>query len=423
MHNDYIDKIYLEKRYLSIIKHKNFNPRIINFITDHYKVNIIPPDNYWNHIEKTLNNPKDIWENVFNVQLDCFARSLVILVSFNGSAIEEQDLRLAFNHFTILQNNQTHTHLPNDFDFNIRLIVGALLNRNYTSNNSITYDLFNPSISDYILQKHNNNCDLLCIIFESLCTIKSIINILDLSRSKIISKFVAETIFMNLLKKKLNKAVNINYCLVLMKISISFLQHTQQVKEFISKYFNSIDIEKEIIINIEDYFLIANFCIKEKAFNIPINNFTDFIMNILDTPLNDDEFIAIDTVLNHFDNLPVSLKEKFKQSVIEYWEDRIEDYIYEDGCISDIYDDADLVDAKSNVHDAIGIALDYYTLTFSPNEIIRIFDCVDVESIIENNRENLIEDEYEFNKPWKKFNKDNDKTVNELIEDLFDRTQ
>ena len=38
--HSYIDQIYAEKRYMQIIKHRNFNPRIIDFITDNTRIKI-----------------------------------------------------------------------------------------------------------------------------------------------------------------------------------------------------------------------------------------------------------------------------------------------------------------------------------------------------------------------------------------------
>lgn len=58
---DYIDEYYKEKRYRDIINHNNFNPRLIEFITDTERFNFSKSTDYWDYIERTLDNPKDIW--------------------------------------------------------------------------------------------------------------------------------------------------------------------------------------------------------------------------------------------------------------------------------------------------------------------------------------------------------------------------
>src|SRR5690606_16433486 len=43
----FIDEIYTDKRYKDIIKHRNFNPRIIEFITDPSFIGNIISESYW----------------------------------------------------------------------------------------------------------------------------------------------------------------------------------------------------------------------------------------------------------------------------------------------------------------------------------------------------------------------------------------
>lgn len=42
----YIDELYKDKRYREIISHKNFNPRLINFITDYTRHEDVAPYYY-----------------------------------------------------------------------------------------------------------------------------------------------------------------------------------------------------------------------------------------------------------------------------------------------------------------------------------------------------------------------------------------
>ena len=75
---EFIDEIYIDKRYNQIINHKNFNPRLIEFITDIKKIQLgkIEAKNYWEYILDKLNNPQDIWKNTFDKQSDEFNRIL-----------------------------------------------------------------------------------------------------------------------------------------------------------------------------------------------------------------------------------------------------------------------------------------------------------------------------------------------------------
>ncbi|MNM56706.1 hypothetical protein D3C81_678830 [compost metagenome] len=57
----YIEELYADKRYHTIIEHPNFNPRIIHFITDPQRLYNIPNEQYWGYINDMLQNPAKIW--------------------------------------------------------------------------------------------------------------------------------------------------------------------------------------------------------------------------------------------------------------------------------------------------------------------------------------------------------------------------
>ena len=69
---EFIDEIYVDNRYKQIIKHKNFNPRLIEFTTDIKKIQLgkIEAKNYWEYILEKLNNPQDVWLKAFDKDSD-----------------------------------------------------------------------------------------------------------------------------------------------------------------------------------------------------------------------------------------------------------------------------------------------------------------------------------------------------------------
>ncbi len=109
---DFIDEIYIDKRYKTIISHKNFNPRLINFITDYERIKYdsIDSNNYWEYIINKLNNPQDIWKNTFDEQSDEFIRIIVILTVFNGNKIEESKLRDAYYRYINISSLKNNTN-------------------------------------------------------------------------------------------------------------------------------------------------------------------------------------------------------------------------------------------------------------------------------------------------------------------------
>ena len=164
--NEYIDKIYEDKNYKKIIKHNKFNPRIIEFITNKENFNI-EPENYFTYMKNSLDNPKDIWKNSFENQADEHIRMLVALVVFNWWYVWELTLKKSYERLSI--NIKTSLHTPKDFYSIIEEIVWAFLNRWMNSANwTILYDLFNPSIADYMLDKYIKNWEKLKQIFQAI---------------------------------------------------------------------------------------------------------------------------------------------------------------------------------------------------------------------------------------------------------------
>ena len=183
---EFIDELYENKRYKKIIRHRNFNPRLIEFITDIDRISVDNHSKYWFYIEQTLNNPKDIWRECFKNQNNAYVRNLVSLTVFNGGQISEKELSISFNKMVKLENLKSTSNTEKDFNSMAQLATKSFLNRNRSSSEE-TYSLFNPSISDFVLNEYGKNIEKITMICKSLDTTKSLEQILYLQREKIIS--------------------------------------------------------------------------------------------------------------------------------------------------------------------------------------------------------------------------------------------
>ncbi|HFK5583771.1 TPA: hypothetical protein ACG0AV_003730, partial [Elizabethkingia anophelis] len=184
----FIDVIYEDKRYKDIIKHRNFNPRIIEFITDSSVIGDIKSDNYWTYIIKSLNNPEVIWEGYFQNQTDDFVRALTFLTVFNNGKITEDNLRNSYNTFLNIHPLNFNDNSDKSFGSVRKLATKSLLNRNHIGDDNYEYVLFNPSIADFVLSAYSNEIDLICNILKSLDSEISIDYLHTLLRSEKINK-------------------------------------------------------------------------------------------------------------------------------------------------------------------------------------------------------------------------------------------
>lgn len=76
---EYFDDIVKNSGYLTIIRHKNYNPRIIEHLTS-IKTSKITSANYYNEFINNLENPTRIWNLAFN-KLNDVAKSILLSIS------------------------------------------------------------------------------------------------------------------------------------------------------------------------------------------------------------------------------------------------------------------------------------------------------------------------------------------------------
>ena len=190
---EYVEMFYVGKRYHDIIGHSNFNPRIIQFITDPQRWIDVPPETYWGQIQDLLNNPTKIWEHPFDIQLDDFGRLLVLLVSFNRDYMREEDLSIAYARAITLP---AHANFKGRREFQVALrhLTNSLLTRTLSKDEAF-YELFNPSLDDFMLRRYRREPAVLENIFICLRSTYCLRVISDMCNNNLITKKVASRIY------------------------------------------------------------------------------------------------------------------------------------------------------------------------------------------------------------------------------------
>jgi adenylate kinase family enzyme len=193
------NELYRDERYRRIISHKNFNPRLINYVTDASRVGNIEPNLYWNFVEKSLINPADIWENPFIAQQDDFGRAIVLLVVLNRYPIMQDGLADAYHEYISLPGNQNMKGRQ-DFTTNLKTLIGSFLNR-LVEGDKVRIDLFNPSIGDYVLQRYRTDISALKLGFICLKNCNSLQTLKSLRKNSLISLDNVEIIAVAMLER------------------------------------------------------------------------------------------------------------------------------------------------------------------------------------------------------------------------------
>ena len=92
-----IDKEYLKnlkdsKKYRDIVRHTNFNPRLIEFIGQKSNLNNLSYNRYSDWCIQTLNNPKRIWEAPFRNISNHSQALLYYLIMLSKSSVSYQTI-------------------------------------------------------------------------------------------------------------------------------------------------------------------------------------------------------------------------------------------------------------------------------------------------------------------------------------------
>lgn len=410
-----INEIYDDKRYIKIIEHRNFNPRLISFITDSYRLTSICKDMYWEHIQKTLDNPKEIWKNVIEIQIDLECRHVIIGTVLHGQMIRESTLSLFIQNLKSCPLKYDNSKSTESI---IRLLVGALLNRFQRLGSEAEYDLFNPSIADYVISTYLDDVTYLAHLLNCLRTPESLNNLENLFKSD----GITNVIFINTIKKlvefsfpEIEEILENNFSLNLINlifensIKIPLVNTTtrkkvNQLLEFNSTIFNHLQL-KIVKHGFNNGWIVLNDLEISKSIEYCLEN--EFY--------DEEDLILISNILKDFKPKD-GLEEMLKEIVFDLLIENITTEVIDEGFYSDTFidDDIDVTSLEHFVHNRI---IDF-SLNFSIEDIYKICDYCDFDEIISYNHnasENYDNDEHYFS--------DQSDIPNDYdaIDDLFDR--
>lgn len=130
-----------------IVDHKNYNPRVIEWMTDALHITGLSPVDYPSAFMQMLANPSQLWDTAFRTQIPEKCRHLILVLYFfseYGAKIEE--LKAAY---TVV-----HPHLcakyglpsdPKDFEESLKILEGG-----FVKIVDQLVSLINPSLRDYL---------------------------------------------------------------------------------------------------------------------------------------------------------------------------------------------------------------------------------------------------------------------------------
>ncbi|SFU59575.1 RecA-superfamily ATPase, KaiC/GvpD/RAD55 family [Pustulibacterium marinum] len=159
--NDELFSIILkDKFYFDIIRHKNYTPRIIEFITDYDRTKKMSGVDYKEFISFNLEHPEEIWNYSFRNQIRLQDRCFLMTLFTFQRNVEESFLIKAFGERLVYEKNLNNISVNSEqFIDSVRSLLNGFIVSIISDldKGKKRYSFINPSISDYLVVFLNNN--------------------------------------------------------------------------------------------------------------------------------------------------------------------------------------------------------------------------------------------------------------------------
>jgi Holliday junction resolvasome RuvABC ATP-dependent DNA helicase subunit len=171
LESKFFQAVIEDKFYMWIIKHKNYNPRIIEFITNKDRIKAFSKFEFKEFITKNLTYPEEIWHDSYQNQIEYLDRCLLqTIFSFQRGA-SEINLRDAFEkRLNFEKKNNNKQISAEQFSTSVKnlmngFIISSIVN---LDKNIKKFNFINPSISDFLISYLNRNYSIKKAIIQSI---------------------------------------------------------------------------------------------------------------------------------------------------------------------------------------------------------------------------------------------------------------
>ncbi len=146
----HLEALVKKRGYLRIVDHRNYNPRLIEYLTDVMWIGEIDSVNYLELFLRNLDNPVEIWRHAFRNQLSDRARHVLFILTTMPTESLMADLESAFSSFHSYQCSRFGiVHSTTDFKAALKELDGTFIAAR-TIRGSVLIRFQNPSIRDFM---------------------------------------------------------------------------------------------------------------------------------------------------------------------------------------------------------------------------------------------------------------------------------
>ncbi len=427
--DDFYEKITEDKNYFKIINHKNFNPRIIEFITDPNRLKTIDTENYLEFILKNLDCPSLIWENPYEQQIDDYSRFLLTTL-FSLDRPKEVILQKAFDSRLEYEiKNGNFQRINNAFTTKVKDLLGGFIIAS-RDDSATEYNFFNPSIIDFMVDYLKKNPS------EKWRILESVVFLEQLTLRFKNNYFTESVIFANEELDRFYKIVKEK------ESTLEFLGSDSKKFSLLNLYYNffDIDIVKEDIMRLlteidwyeisskqcgELAYLLEGLCYYDWAEDIISQKWNEIIECLFRNATEEEELNNIIRIFEFYNkDYSTYINEPNNKLLVtlhleRYWKSRIHDIQWGNEEVASCFSEQEVIDCLDNIHSE---GLSFNTKFGITTNVLDKINEIDAAEIAESNNEKAqAEDRLnDMQKEDWKFERDEERELDERISGLFD---
>ena len=228
---DHLINLIEKRKFIEIIEHKNYNPRIIETFVNQQFWDNCEADKFSEHLMDFFNNPESVWLHAFENTISNEAQVTLLILSTLGTPVLMEDLKDAINSFFI-ENSDNYLMKIDSMLFLkvIKALENTFIVTKMDSQGKVAIEFQNPSIQDFLINYINGKKSLIIELINSFIYKDQFFRIFTLKKiDKKEVKFFKIQLIKDLIDIYCAKLINNFY--LLKNSSISVL-HSEKSNEF-----------------------------------------------------------------------------------------------------------------------------------------------------------------------------------------------
>ncbi len=239
--SEYYNAIVSDEKYKTIINHKNYNPRIIEYCTSPLFVSGCKVNDYYKKFMEQILYPDQIWKIVYEEQLNRYDRILLqSIFSLGEYVIDEDVLKNAFNKG--LEKIRAD-HSINQFEKSLIKMNGSVISL-FGAENIKKVKVINPSVNDFLKKYIASDITIAKSIIESAyydTQIRRIVGIMSSDMNDVVDGLGEKLMFVHPLSEP-------RYSLYIEMISKRQINNTKELKQILD-FVSEVDYSKNQNLN------------------------------------------------------------------------------------------------------------------------------------------------------------------------------